>query len=109
MDEKIELSNEVKGYLADFIPRFIYSWAKINTLVMRAGLKSSEIENFKNKRDLARFIVENYNDGELFLESVYDMSKKGLWDGNHSQDLLLNINPIMEKTMGISMTIMEKF
>ena len=96
----IKLSTEVKGYIADFIAKSIYSWEKIKTLAMRVGIDDIDIDKFSNKRQLARYIVDNFSDTEILLRTIFDMSKKGAWDNDHSKELLLNINPIMSKTMG---------
>jgi len=103
ISSNIKLSNEVKGYIADFIAE-TFSWEKIRTIAMMAGIDQSKTKDFRDKREISRFIVENYSEGKLFLKALLDMSKKGPLNEDYSKQFLSYICPIMMKTMNYTLT-----
>ena len=103
---KMELSMEIKGYIQDAVPNKIYAWGKITTFGRRVGVDTTNLqEKFDNKRKACGYIIESLpsNNGETVLEVLFDMSKRGMGDGDYSNEILEEINPILERTMNCRM------
>ncbi len=108
---RMELSWEVKGYLADLIAKERLS--KIKIIGMRVGIdpewfaklstdeetgEFSPIEANKYCEICAMYIVKNIRDEDLLIETVLDMAKKGL-GGKWFNIIYPELNSIMERTM----------
>ena len=105
----MKLSSEVKGCLSEIIAQ-IFSWSKISTLALRAGVDPSPIikrvGNF-DKRDAALHIISNLpkDQEEQLIKAVLEMSKKGTWDNNYQEETFEKLNPIVKDTMGYRLEI----
>jgi len=105
----MELSLEVKGYLSDKIAQ-IFSWHKISTLALRAGVNPSPIINKTGnfgKRDAALYIISNLPEDreEQLIKVVLEMSQRGTFDSNYQEETFNELNPIVQNTMGYRLEI----
>ena len=97
----MELSTEIKGYIQDAVPTKIYSWAKITTFGRRIGIETSALDKKMNKRAVVEHFMNNIpkDSAEVVLSTLIDMSKRGMWDHDYSEEIIAEINPILERTM----------
>lgn len=105
----MELSLEVKGYLSDKIAQ-IFSWHKISTLALKAGVNPSPIINKTGnfgKRDAALYIISNLPEDreEQLIKVVLEMSQRGTFDSNYQEETFNELNPIVQNTMGYRLEI----
>jgi len=102
---RMELSLEVKGYLADIIAR--ESLGKIKIIGMRVGIESEIIESFSRSmtglrdcnEDSAIHIVENAQDEDRLIETILDIAKRDGIGGKWYTKIFTELNSLMERTM----------
>lgn len=98
---KMELSLEVKGYLADVIAKN-NALGEIEIIGMKVGLDPEEIESLsysdsfgiQHNEDSAMYIVENAEDSGLLIKAVF-----GAVERLHFDEIYTELNSIMERTM----------
>ena len=120
----MELSWEVKGYLADLIAR--ESLGKLQIIGMRVGIASETIRSLNPSEfirgwtrallhtdmyesDLdretspnektARYIIENANNQDILIETVLDIAKREKIGGKEDTKIYRELNSLMERTM----------
>ncbi len=113
---RMELSLEVKGYLADLIAR--ESFGRIQIIGMRVGIAPETIERLNEPRVVldneyiydphegmnpnekaALYIIENTDNQDLLIETVLDMAKREKMGGKWFTKIYAEVNSIMERTM----------
>lgn len=115
----MELSLEVKGYLADIISR--EGMGRIENIGMMAGVESQKIREFiSNVRPrylmggetcdpyynemrleemVAKYIIENTDNQDTLIKTVLDMAKREKMGGKWYNKIYAELNSIMERTM----------
>ena len=116
---RMELSLEVKGYLADIISR--ESMGRIENIGMMVGVESQKIREFiSNMRPMylmggetcdpyyngmeleeiaAQYIIENTDNQDTLVKTVLDMAKREKMGGKWYNKIYAELNSIMERTM----------
>lgn len=116
---RMELSLEVKGYLADIISR--ESMGRIENIGMMVGVESQKIREFiSNMRPrylmggetcdpyyngmeleemAAQYIIENTDNPDTLIKTVLDMAKMEKMGGKWYNKIYAELNSIMERTM----------
>lgn len=97
----MELTLEVKGKIAD-ITAVKFSWDKITTFGTTIGVDVSAVPR-DSKRKLTSYIMEHMpkENAELALRTLFEMSTRGPFDADVSNEVLQQLNPILEHTMNI--------
>jgi hypothetical protein len=109
---RMELSQEVKGYLVDIIAR--ERLGKIEIIGMRVGKDPGTVEvkahpevygeydsysEMNPNEKAAVYILENTDNQELLIETVLDMAKSGGIGGKWFNRIYPELNSLMERTM----------
>ena len=111
----MELSWEVKGYLADLISR--ESFGRIIFIGMRVGIEPEKIqslnepyvviddihddpyEGMNSNEKAALHLIEHTGNPNLLIETVLDMAKREKIGGKWYNEIYDELNSIMERTM----------
>ena len=118
----MELSREIKGYLADLIAR--EDIGRIKIIGMRVGISPERIqklvsnvpfmtsaemitlafhqdpyEGMSPDEKAALYIIENADNQDILIETVFDIAKREKMGGKEDTEIYRELNSLMERTM----------